>query len=76
MITTFDIVQPTLLRPRPDWPVDIGIAGDCILGYIFAWIGLIGYFHPSHWVAGLIGAVVGSFVGWVWFKLVMKNGSK
>jgi len=56
--------------------VDIGIAGGCILGYVFAWIGLIGYFHPSHWVAGLIGAVVGSFVGWVWFKLVMKNGSK
>jgi hypothetical protein len=55
--------------------VDIGIAGGCILGYVFAWIGLVGYFHTSHSVAGVIGALAGYFVGWAWFKLVMENRS-
>ena len=61
---------------RQDWPVDIGIAVGCILGYVFAWTGLVSYFHPNHWVAGVIGALAGYFVGWLWFRLALKNGSK
>jgi ABC-type uncharacterized transport system permease subunit len=76
MDTTFDFARPAMFKLRLDWPVDIGIAGGCILGYIFAWVGLVSYFHASHWMAGVIGALTGSFVGWVWFKSVMKNGSK
>jgi hypothetical protein len=75
MDTTFDFARPYVFRLHLDWPVDIGIAGGCILGYVFAWIGLVGYFHTSHSVAGVIGALAGYFVGWAWFKLVMENRS-
>ncbi|MFA5872963.1 MAG: hypothetical protein WC832_03275 [Anaerolineales bacterium] len=76
MNTTFEIPHPYEFKRHPDWPVDIGISAGCILGYVFAWIGLVSYFHPNHWVAGVIGALAGCFVGWLWFRLVMKNGSK
>ena len=76
MNTLFEFAHPYEFKLRPDWPVDIGIAGGCILGYVFAWIGLVSYFHTNHWIAGVIGALTGSFVGWIWFQLVMKNGSK
>ncbi len=76
MNTTFEIPHPYEFKRHPDWSVDIGISAGCILGYVFAWIGLVSYFHPNHWVAGVIGALAGCFVGWLWFRLVMKNGSK
>jgi len=75
MDTPFDFTHSYVFKLHTDWPVDIGIASGCILGYVFAWIGLVDYFHTSHWVAGVIGALAGYFVGWVWFKLIMKNGS-
>jgi hypothetical protein len=58
---------------REDWPVDIGIAGGCILGYVFAWIGLAAYFHPAHWVAGVIGSLAGCLVGWAWYWIARKD---
>jgi hypothetical protein len=73
MNTTFEFPQPYEFKRNPDWPVDIGIAAGCILGYVFAWIGLVNYFHPSHWAAGVIGALAGCFVGWVWFRLMVKD---
>lgn len=73
MNTTFEVPNSHEFKRRIDWPVDIGIAAGCILGYVFAWIGLVGYFHPIHWVAGISGAVAGGAVGWVWFQLVVKH---
>ena len=62
-----------LFTRRLDWPVDIGIASSCILGYVFAWIGLACFFYLGHRVAGMIGALAGGLVGWLWFCLVVKN---
>ena len=73
MNTAFEVTQPYEFRRNSDWPIDIGISTGCILGYIFAWIGLVTYFHPNHWVAGVSGALAGWFVGWVWYRLVDKN---
>ncbi len=75
MNTTVDALYPYEFQQSLDWPVDIGIAAGCILGYVFAWIGLVSYFHPNHWVAGVAGALAGCFVGWLWFRLALKNGS-
>lgn len=61
---------------NPDWPVDIGIAAGTILGYIFAWIGLICYLYLEHWMAGILGALVGGFVGWLWFLLKVRHGAE
>jgi hypothetical protein len=74
MNTNFEFPHLYEFNRNPDWPVDIGISTGCTLGYIFAWIGLVSYFHPNHWVAGVIGALAGCFVGWIWFRLVMKGG--
>lgn len=73
MNTPFEYPQSYEFKRNPDWPVDIGIASGCTLGYVFAWIGLVGYFHPNHWVAGVIGALSGCLVGWIWFRLVIKS---
>ena len=68
-----DVPQPCDFKRNPDWPVDVGIAAGCILGYVFAWLGLVSYFHPNHWVAGVIGSLVGYLVGWLWFRFVRKD---
>lgn len=76
MDATLEFTDPRMFKRHPDWPVDIGIAAGCILGYVFAWVGLVSYFHPIHWVAGVTGALAGCFVGWFWLWLMGKNGSK
>jgi hypothetical protein len=58
-----------------DWQVDIGIAAGCILGYVFAWIGLVCFLYLEHWMAGVIGAFAGGLVGWLWY-LLRNDGSK
>ena len=73
MNMTFEGPHRSEFKRQIDWPVDIGVAAGCILGYAFAWIGLVSYFHPNHWVAGVSGALVGWLVGWLWFWLVVKN---
>jgi hypothetical protein len=55
--------------------VDIGIAAGCILGYVFAWIGLVCFLYLEHWMAGVIGAFAGGLVGWLWY-LLRNDGSK
>lgn len=53
-----------------DWPVVVFFAafGLGILSYVIARIALDGYPHPIHWASGLVGAVVGFFVGWLWYR--------
>ncbi len=65
----FEITYRTRFQRRLDWPVDLGIAAGCILGYILAWIGLIICFGPSHWFGGVLGSLIGGMLGWVWFRL-------
>jgi hypothetical protein len=74
MNMNFEISQPHEFKRHLDWPVDIGIAGGCILGYVFAWIGLICFLYVEHWMAAMLGALVGGFVGWIWFKIKWKDG--
>ena len=51
------------------WPlvVYVGIFGLGILGYLLGELALVVGPHPLHWLAALIGAVVGGFVGWLWY---------
>jgi|GEM_PF-6024505 len=76
MNMNFEISQPHEFKRHLDWPVDIGIAGGCILGYVFAWIGLICFLYVEHWMAAMLGALVGGFVGWIWFKMKWKDVQK
>jgi hypothetical protein len=73
MNMNFEISQPHEFKRHLDWPVDIGIAGGCILGYAFAWISLICFLFVEHWMAAMLGALVGGFVGWIWFKMKWKD---
>ncbi len=45
------------------WAIGMGF-----LFYIVARVVLAAYPHPYHWLAMLIGAVIGVFCGWVWFR--------
>jgi hypothetical protein len=62
-------------RLQPDWPVDIGIASGGILFYVLASIGLICILNVEHWMAGVFGALVGWFVGWLWYRLFIKKNN-
>jgi membrane associated rhomboid family serine protease len=74
MNTSFDIPHLYEFKRHTDWPVDIGIVTGCILGYVIAWVGLVSYFCPHNWVAGVTGSLAGCFAGWLWFRLVRKGG--
>jgi hypothetical protein len=54
---------------REDLPVDIGIAAGTILGFVYAWIGLICYLNVEHWMAGVMGSIAGGLAGWVWYNI-------
>ncbi len=55
---------------RASWPVVVYLAtgGFGFLGYIAARIILDGRPHPMHWAASLAGALVGYFVGQLWYR--------
>jgi ABC-type branched-subunit amino acid transport system permease subunit len=38
------------------------------VSYVVARIVLDGYPHPLHWLSGVVGAVVGFLVGWIWYR--------
>jgi len=52
------------------WPmvVYLGIFGFGIFSYAVARIALDAYPHPIHWAFGLLGVVLGYFVGWLWYR--------
>ncbi|HEY4691622.1 MAG TPA: hypothetical protein VIK33_20100 [Anaerolineae bacterium] len=51
------------------WPlvVYVGIFGLGILGYLLGELALVAGPHPLHWLAALIGVVIGGFAGWLWY---------
>jgi hypothetical protein len=44
------------------------IIGLGFMSYLVARIALDAYPHPIHWVSGVVGAVAGYFVGWLWYR--------
>lgn len=64
------IAKPSTKKASKDWPlvVYVWIVGLGISGYVVARIALDGRPHPLHWASGLVGAVVGYFVGWLWYR--------
>ena len=55
---------------QKDWPlvVYMWILGLGFMSYLVARIALDGYPHPIHWVSGVVGAVIGCLVGWLWYR--------
>jgi hypothetical protein len=58
------------VKAKNEWPVVVYFAtfGLGVMSYVIARIALDGYPHPIHWASGLIGAVAGFFLGWVWYR--------
>jgi hypothetical protein len=63
-------ISITETKKRKEWPVVVYFwsFGLAILSYAVARAVLDGQPHPYHWAAGLIGAVVGIPLGWLWFR--------
>ncbi len=61
--------QPTANKKSEGWPfvVYVWIFGLGISGYFIGRIGFDSWPHPVHWAAGLVGAILGYFVGWLWY---------
>ena len=55
---------------REGWPliVFVGIFGLGLVGYLFGELTLVGGPHPLHWLTALMGAVIGGFAGWLWYR--------
>ncbi len=55
---------------RKETPVVVflWVFGLALTFYILARIVLAAYPHPYHWISMAIGAVVGYFWGWAWFR--------
>lgn len=53
-----------------EWPVVVYLwaFGLAILGYAVGRVGLSSLPHPYHWMSGVIGAVAGILIGWVWYR--------
>jgi high-affinity Fe2+/Pb2+ permease len=73
MNTAFDFPQQNKFKRNEDWPVDIGLAAGCTLGYIITWIGLICYLYLEHWMTAMLGALIGGLIGWIWYRLVVNR---
>ncbi len=54
---------------RQEWPAIVFLRGFglAFLSYVLARIILDGQPHPFHWLASLIGGMVGVGIGWLWF---------
>ena len=57
-------------KARQDWPlvVYMWIIGLGFMSYLVARIALYAYPHPIHWFSGVVGAVIGYFAGWLWYR--------
>ena len=59
-----------LTQQKKEWPVVVYLWGFglAILGYAVGRVGLASLPHPYHWMSGVVGAVVGILIGWVWYR--------
>lgn len=48
--------------------VYFGTFGIGFLGYAIGRIALFAYPHPIHWASGIVGAVIGYFASWAWYR--------
>jgi cytochrome c oxidase subunit IV len=57
-------------KTRKEVPLVIWIwmFGLGFTSYVVARIALDGYPHPLHWTSGAVGAVIGFFIGWLWYR--------
>ncbi len=42
--------------------------GIGFLSYVIGRIALGAYPHPIHWASGIVGAIIGYFFGWLWYR--------
>lgn len=58
------------VQKRKEWPavVYFWAFGLAIVSYAVARAVLDGKPHPYHWLAALIGGLVGIPLGWLWFR--------
>ncbi len=46
------------------WAIGLGLVGYLVIGeMVFEFKP-----HPIHWLAGMVGGVIGIGLGWVWFR--------
>ncbi len=45
------------------WVIGLGF-----MSYAVARIALDAFPHPVHWLSGIVGAVMGYFIGWLWYR--------
>jgi hypothetical protein len=45
------------------WAIGLGF-----MSYAVARVALDAFPHPVHWLSGLVGAVMGYFIGWLWYR--------
>lgn len=62
--------RPNVKKMRREWPVVVyvWIGGLGLAGYLIARVGLDTQPHSVHWAAGLVGAIIGYAVGWLWYR--------
>lgn len=55
---------------RKDWPlvIYVWIVGLGLFGYLTGRLVFDPLPHPVHRASGLVGAVAGYFVGWLWYR--------
>lgn len=56
---------------KEDWPVVVYMSAMVvgILSYFVIGEGVLELQpHPIHWLAGLVGAILGIGVGWIWYR--------
>ena len=58
-------------KERKEWPVVVYMwtFGLGILGYLVVGEAVFDTKpHPIHWLSGLVGAIVGIGIGWLWYR--------
>jgi len=57
-------------RAEEGWPlvVFVGIFVFGFASYLFGRLTFIEGPHPIHWLLALMGAVLGGFMGWLWYR--------
>lgn len=48
--------------------VIVGLIGLGLLGYVLSQAVTAAEAHPSHWLAALVGAILGGLLGWLWYR--------